>query len=90
MGHIFAGPMFEQELTLFGLPVPAIAMLVGGAGLVVSFLVVRRLAAGEGEYRSFRATRWRDPSTTLTRWVAVAVAFGALVAVGVVLAVQPR
>ncbi len=89
MLHVLATPMGYVEPTLFGVPASMLSILVGVAGSIVSLLIVRRIAAGEGEYRSFRATRWRDPSTTLMGWVAVAVVFGALAVVGVVLALQP-
>lgn len=89
MLHVFASVMFDAVPALFGVPVSVLTFAIGIAGMVVALLLFRRTVAGEGEYRSFRATNRREASTTLLLWALVIVAFGVLAVVGIVLALRP-
>lgn len=57
--------------------VPWVGLVVGVVALVVTTLWVHHLAQGEGEYRSFRATRHGESRLTM---VAVGLTIGALAA----------
>jgi hypothetical protein len=88
MLHVFAGVMFERPPSLFGIPLSVLSFVIGIAGMVVAFILFRRTVAGEGEYRSFRATSRREPSTTILIWGLVTLGFAVLAVVSVVLALQ--
>ena len=89
MLHVFAGVMFDSEPTLFGVPLSVLTFVIGISGMVVAFIVFRRTVAGEGEYRSFRATNRREASTTLLLWALAIVAFGVRAVTGIVLVLRP-
>jgi hypothetical protein len=84
---IFA-TLFGPQPALFGVPLSVLTFVIGIAGMVVAFILFRRAVAGEGEYRSFRATTRREASTTLLVWAMVIFGFAVLGVLGVVLFVQ--
>ena len=78
--HVFAEPMFNQTVEVFGISIDLILFVVAAACWVVGMVLLRRVLHIEGDAHSFRATNRRDLTTTVTIVGVVAfVALGTLV-----------
>jgi len=78
--HIFAGPMFDVTVDVFGISLDLIVFAAAAVAWAVGMLLLRRVLRIEGDAHSFRATNRRDLTTTVTIVGVVGlVALGALV-----------
>jgi hypothetical protein len=81
---LFGGPpVFDSQVSFFGLPLTTILFALAFAALVGATLWIRRISRVDPEPRSFRATTHPGPLDRLT-WAAAiaAVAFAAVFALG--------